>query len=135
MQLCFHDRCDVDLMMLARFHVLHPNLIEENFLFASQDLYLVSHNQVQIGRDLLDQGIWLQILEYLLVSLNKLIDIGLTQLHHKFLSELKIECNDLEDERLMLVSHHTDNIILSINDLTRFAQKRKVLQIVMSRES
>jgi len=125
----------VDLMMLARFHVLHPNLIEENFLFASQDLYLVSHNQVQIGRDLLDQGIWLQILEYLLVSLNKLIDIGLTQLHHKFLSELKIECNDLEDERLMLVSHHTDNIILSINDLTRFAQKRKVLQIVMSRES
>jgi len=109
-------------MILARFHILHPNLIEENFLLASQDLYLVSHNQVQIGRDLLDQGIRLQILEYLLVSLNKLIDVRLTQLHHEFLSELKIECDDLENERLMLVSHHTDNIILSINDLASFTQ-------------
>ena len=125
----------MNLMILARLHILHPNLIEEDLLLASQHLDLVSDDQIEIRSDLLDESVWLQILEYLLVSFNKLINVRFTQLHHELFPELEVERDDFEYKRLILVSHDAHNILFAVNDLAGLAEKSKVLEIMVSREA
>ena len=122
-------------MILARLHILHPNLIEEDLLLASQHLDLVSDDQIEIRSDLLDESVWLQILEYLLVSFNKLINVRFTQLHHELFPELEVERDDFEYKRLILVPHDAHNILFAVNDLAGLAEKSKVLEIMVSREA
>eukprot|EP00356_Strombidium_inclinatum_P007015 CAMPEP_0170509946 /NCGR_PEP_ID=MMETSP0208-20121228/65493_1 /TAXON_ID=197538 /ORGANISM="Strombidium inclinatum, Strain S3" /LENGTH=191 /DNA_ID=CAMNT_0010793357 /DNA_START=4371 /DNA_END=4946 /DNA_ORIENTATION=- len=124
----------MDLLVLPRLHVLHPDLIKEDFLFASQDLDLIPDNQIEIRSDLLDQLIGLHVLQDLLVALHELIDVRLTQLHHVLLAKLELEGNDLEDQGLQLVPHHTNYILFSVDNLSCLSKKAEVLEVVMSTE-
>lgn len=74
--------------VLARFHVLHPNLVEEDLLVARKHLDPVSLDQVQVGRDLLDELVGLDILQNLLVAFNQFIDVRLVELHHELFAKL-----------------------------------------------
>ena len=62
-----------------------------------------------------------------MVAFNQLIDVGLAKLYHELFSKLKIECNDFENERLLFVSHDTDDIVFAIDYLTGLAEKTEAL--------
>lgn len=119
------------LKVLAGFHVFHPNLVEENLLVARENLDPVSLDQVEIGRDLLDEFIWFDILQDLLVAFDQFINIGLVELHHELFTKLQVERYHFEDQRILLMAKNADYVLNALDVLTSLAEQGEVSQVVM----